>query len=210
MQWLITSAWSSLESMNIEKPGSYSGFLYWKYHGPFSAKKVIGSYATLARLFHLFGNNRIMIKQLYPYVFMALLCILFSGCNDDDSNFNQNTIGQWSIMAINLSDSPLGPVETPEDGEMISITFQPDGNFSGNTSVNTFGGKSTTNGMNLFINELVTTEVADTPFGQAFYQAIYRSSGQNEGPSEFEIIVVNDNIINLVFNEFRFLSLERL
>ena len=156
------------------------------------------------------GNDLIMTNNFFTTTFALVVYFFFMGCNDDDSSSNTNTLsGQWSIVAISNS-SPTGPVIGPVDGEVISITFVQNGEFSGSTSINSFGGRFSTNDDTLLINELVTTEALDTFFGQAFYQAMVDSSTQNQNASEFEIVRINESSFNLVYDNFKFLTLERM
>ena len=149
-----------------------------------------------------------MTNNFFTSTFILVVFLFFMGCNDDDSSSSTNRLtGQWSITAISNS-SPTGPVIGPGDGEVISITFVQNGEFSGSTSINSFGGRFTTNSDSLLINELVTTEALDTFFGQAFYQAVFDSSNENQNASEFEIVRISESSINLVYDGFKFLTLE--
>ncbi|PRX57089.1 META domain-containing protein [Flagellimonas meridianipacifica] len=152
-----------------------------------------------------------MINKFFYVAFALLGCTILLACNNDDSDSIENRLtGQWSIVAISISDSPIGPVIEPEDGEVISVTFMKNGEFSGNTSINSFGGRGTTNNDTLRINELVSTDALDTFFGQAFYDAMSESNNENQQASVFTMIFVDENTLNLIYNEFKFLSLERM
>lgn len=137
-----------------------------------------------------------------------LLCLVFSCNNDAEPANNAEILGTWHITAIHDS-SPSGPTLGPLDGEVISIIFPSNGEFMGTTSVNTFGGRSSTEGRRLFIEELVTTEVADTNFGQTFYDAFSQSLNVETGFSEFEIAVQDEEVLHLEYNGFKFLTLQK-
>ncbi|WP_422858359.1 META domain-containing protein [Flagellimonas sp. S174] len=152
-----------------------------------------------------------MINKFFYAAYVLLGFTLLLACNNDDSDSIENGLtGQWSIVAISISDSPIGPVIKPGDDEVISVNFSQNGEFSGTTSINSFGGRSTANDNTLLIKELVSTDALDTFFGQAFYQAMSESSNQNRQASVFTISFIDENTLNLVYDEFKFLTFERL
>lgn len=147
----------------------------------------------------------------FPFVsIIAVLALcLSSGCNDDSGvSSNQNIVGEWQIVAIHNS-SPSGPTLGPNSGEVISIIFSKDEKFAGTTSANTFGGEYSASENKLLIKEMFTTEVADTNFGRAFYETFNESRNSETGFSEFEIAVQDENMLNLEFKDFKFISLQK-
>lgn len=139
----------------------------------------------------------------------VLVLCLICGCNDDSGvSDNKNIVGAWQVMAIHNS-SPSGPTLGPNSGEVISIIFLKDEKFTGTTSVNTFGGEYSATENRLLIKEMFTTEVADTNFGNAFYETFNESRNSGTGFSEFEITVQEENMLNLEFKEFKFISLQK-
>lgn len=148
------------------------------------------------------------------FIKTTITCFLFSlifSCNNDSETIeNQNILGTWHVVAIHSS-SPTGPTLGPntEEGEVISIIFPSNGEFMGTTSANSFGGRSSSTENKLFIQEMVTTEVADTSFGQAFYEAFNESINSETGFSEFEITIQDEDMLNLEHNGFKFLTLQK-
>ena len=139
----------------------------------------------------------------------TFLCIASIACTGDDVDVNnQKIIGEWQVTAIHNS-SPSGPTLGPLTGEIISIIFFPNGTFEGTTSANTFGGEFSATDTTLFIEEMITTEVADTMFGQAFYEAFEGSRGTDTGFSEFELSFQDGNRLNLEYQNFKFLGLQK-
>lgn len=145
---------------------------------------------------------------LRSIIAVLVLCLICT-CNDDSGvSDNQNIVGAWQIMAIHNS-SPSGPTLGPNSGEVISIIFLKDEKFTGTTSANTFGGEYSATENKLLIKEMFTTEVADTNFGNAFYETFNESRNSETGFSEFEIAVKAENMLNLEFKEFKFISLQK-
>ncbi|MEX0315470.1 MAG: META domain-containing protein [Allomuricauda sp.] len=143
---------------------------------------------------------------------LTLSCIILTfvlGCSTDAAAVTeQRVLGTWQISAIHNS-SPSGPTLGPNTGEIISITFRIDGSFSGSTSANTFGGRFSTTSNSLLIKELETTEVAETVFGQAFYESFDESRNSETGFSEFESVFAEENRLNLEYQGFKFLTLQK-
>ncbi len=139
----------------------------------------------------------------------VLFCYLLLSCTSDDvSGNNQKVVGEWHVVAIHNS-SPTGPTLGPNPGEVISIIFTQNGSFTGTTSANNFGGDNTVSETILTIEEMITTEVADTLFGQAFYESFNESRNPDTGFSEFELSFQNGNTLNLEYQGFKFLSLQK-
>lgn len=151
-----------------------------------------------------------MIRNVVSPAVALVISLFFMGCNDDDPVQNGVLFGQWQLVAISPSDSPIGPILEPADEEVISITFQENGEFGGTTSFNAFGGKNSIDGERLFIDEMITTLVLDTEFGQAFFKAVDDSSDGMGGPSIFEMKFIGDDMLNLEYDGRKFLSLERM
>ena len=150
------------------------------------------------------------MQRLFSFIwfFLPLFGILLGCSDDDDFIVNRSILGEWQVVGI-LNTSPTGPILAPPDGEVISITFTQSKSFSGTTSVNSFGGRFRTSGDTLIFDEMVSTEVAETTFGLAFYDAFYNTGNSDTGLTSFEIAVQDENTLRLVYQEFRFLILQR-
>ncbi len=109
--------------------------------------------------------------MLLALVFCVVVQPMLNSCSEDDSIASNVFVGEWRITSIQVSEATLNQLSPTE--ETISITFNADGSYSGNTSVNAFGGRYRLDGTNtLTLLEFMTTEVADTQFATAFYAAI--------------------------------------
>ncbi|TMU54912.1 META domain-containing protein [Flagellimonas algicola] len=139
----------------------------------------------------------------------AFLCIALITCTGDDVDVdNQKIIGEWQVVAI-YNSSPSGPTLGPLAGEIISIIFFKNGTFEGTTSANTFGGEFSASDTHLVIEEMITTEVADTVFGQAFYETFEESRSTDTGFSEFELSFQEGSRLHLEYQSFKFLGLQK-
>lgn len=143
------------------------------------------------------------------------LCILlmtafiagFQSCNSDDDGSGDNPVfGTWRITEVQVSQQQLTQF-APAD-EDILISFNEGGNFTGETSVNQLSGRYDLDGTTLTMLEFTTTEVADTPFAAAFYNAIAASQVPNETFAQFGYSFESLNLI-LVFGNSGRMILEK-
>lgn len=115
---------------------------------------------------------------------LALFCMVVS-CSDTENDIqNENPLfGTWRISAVKVSDATL--TQQAPNGENILISFEEGGAFNGNTSSNTFEGRYELQGNTLTMTEFTSTEVADTPFAGAFYDAITEAIVPNTTYAQF-------------------------
>ena len=139
-----------------------------------------------------------MRRTLNSLLALALLSTLALSCSDsdDDATNNSPVLGTWRVLEVLVSDQTLTQ-RSPSD-ETISVTFEAGGNFTGNTSVNSFDGRYELNQSTLTMLEFTTTEVADTPFAGVFYEAIAEAIVPNSTQAQFGFSFENQNLI-LVF-----------
>ncbi len=131
------------------------------------------------------------------YLFsIVAICFLFVSCDSSDDGVDSPLLGQWRIVTIKVSEETLTQ-RTPSE-ERILITFTEDGNFSGNTSVNQFGGRYELAGSTVTLLEFTTTEVLDTTFGTTFYEAITAAIVPNRTFAQFGFSFDSQDLV-LVF-----------
>ncbi|MCL6266819.1 META domain-containing protein [Flagellimonas myxillae] len=140
---------------------------------------------------------------------IAFSLALFSSCDEDDNAVdNLRIVGEWQIAAIHNS-SPSGPTMGPGDGEVISIIFRRNGEFAGSTSANSFSGSYTASDSQLIIEQMITTEAGDTPYGQAFYSSLSEAMDSTTNFSVFSLNFEDNNTLMLEFLGFKFLNLQK-
>ncbi len=124
-----------------------------------------------------------MKRTLFLWLLMGLVLSIGS-CSDSDDGSQDNPIsGTWRITEIQVSQQQLTQF-SPTD-EIIAISFAADGNFTGETSANQFQGRYELDGGTLTMLEFSTTEVADTQYAAAFYNAIAEAQVPNETFAQF-------------------------
>ncbi len=145
-------------------------------------------------------------KRILVVCALASAVLLGVRCDDSDDSQNNFVTGNWRIMSVSLSGQSTG-LQTP-DAEIISISFQNSERYSGTTSANTFGGNYELTGGILTLTSFTTTEVADTPFAGAFYEAISAAIVPNTTYAEFDFSVAADTLM-LNFSDSGVMRLQR-
>ncbi|UJH68910.1 META domain-containing protein [Allomuricauda sp. SCSIO 65647] len=135
----------------------------------------------------MFGKRIVLVCAL------ASIILLGVRCDDSDDSQNNAVTGNWRVMSVILSGQSIG-FQTP-DAEVISIVFESSGDYSGTTTANTFGGNYELTGSTLTLTSFTTTEVADTPFAGAFYNAISEAIVPNTTYAEFDFSVAADTLM---------------
>lgn len=150
-----------------------------------------------------------MKNSVLALLAIGLLLSIFLSCsNDTNSASDLRLLGTWHISAIHNS-SPSGPTLGPNEGELITLNFAKNGSLSGNTPANTFGGNYSTTFNNLRLKGFFSTEVAEGEFGSAFFGSLTDSWNAEIESSEFEMVFSSDNLLNLEYQGFKFLTLQK-
>lgn len=142
------------------------------------------------------------------WFFLPLFGMLFGCSDDDDLIVNRSILGEWQVVGI-LNTSPTGPILAPVEGETITITFTQSKSFSGTTSANSFSGRFRTSDDTLIFDGMASTDVAETVFGLAFFNAFYDADNSDTGLTSFQIAIQDESTLRLEYQEFRFLILQR-
>lgn len=147
------------------------------------------------------------MRRTLCILFVTSLVALLTSCSDSDDGSVENPVsGSWRVTSIQVSQQQLTQF-APSD-EDITITFNLGVDFSGETSVNQFGGRYELDGNTLTMLEFSTTEVADTQFAGAFYEAIAEAQVPNETFAQFGYSFDNLDLI-LVFGNSGQMTLEK-
>jgi len=124
-----------------------------------------------------------MRRTLCTLLLTTFLIGLQSCSTDDDENTDNPVSGTWRITEIQVSQQQLNQLSPSE--EVISMTFNEDDSFTGETMVNQFGGRYELDGGTLTMLEFSTTSAADTQFAAAFYNAITEAQVPDERFAQF-------------------------
>lgn len=145
------------------------------------------------------------MKNILYFLFTFLIVV---GCGEDDNPVQNNTIaGTWQIYSVKVSLDDL--TQQAPESEVISITFQNNGRFSGMTTINSFGGRYEVRAEVLTLLEFETTEALDTPFGLEFYKAIEAAILPNAMQAQFDMAMTDENELTLSFVDSGVMNLRR-
>lgn len=144
------------------------------------------------------------------------LCILLltvaaslSSCNNSDDVSSDNSLisGTWRVLEVKITDQ--AQTQRSPNEEIITIRFNEGESFTGSTSVNSFNGRYQTNQSTLSMLEFSTTEVADTSFAGAFYNAISAAIVSGSTQASFQFRLDSEDLI-LVFGAQGEMRLQRM
>ncbi|NQZ43098.1 MAG: META domain-containing protein [Flavobacteriaceae bacterium] len=146
------------------------------------------------------------MRTLRFFLMSAVLLATAAACSDSDDGTTADPLsGTWRITQIQVSQQQL--VQIAPSNENILITFESGGTFNGQTSVNQFSGRYELNGTTLTMLEFTTTEVADTQFATAFYNAIAEAQVPDQTFAQFGFSFDNQDLI-MVFGNSGSMTLE--
>ncbi len=127
--------------------------------------------------------------------FMVLT--LFMGCNSDESKPQDNDlVGQWKL--ISFVDEKNGTILTEDDFEnsnKITITFNEDLNYEGNTVRNTFGGEYSIHASEtalIFKKGGWVTEVGETEWGNLFFDKLILTYNPATGNTSYNYALLGE------------------
>lgn len=145
--------------------------------------------------------------QALRYSLLLIVVSFFLGSCAEDNDLSTNPLtGSWRIVMVQ-NGGGAQEVFSPET-EVIEMVFSDNGQFSGATSVNQFSGRFEASNGIMTMLEFTTTEVADTTFAAAFYNAIGEAQLPNTTFAIFSMIL-NGDALELGFGDEGRLSLER-
>ena len=119
------------------------------------------------------------MKKRLNIIWFVLLIV---SCSSSDDTADSPIVGNWRISSIKVSNATLNQLSP--DNEDITMDFG-SSDFMGSTSVNQFSGTYEIENTTLTMLSFVTTEVADTQFGTAFYAAITAAQVPNTTFAQF-------------------------
>ncbi|WGH74637.1 hypothetical protein P8625_11120 [Tenacibaculum tangerinum] len=145
-------------------------------------------------------------------IFLILLLALIS-CNEDETKSQETIIlGNWKLTSI-VNESN-GSILVPNDflnSNEITITFNQELDFTGNTVINNFSGNYSINQKEELLTFLnfSTTEVNETEWGNLFYQSL--NSNYNEQTENWEnpYEIAQGNILKIFYSEQEYMTFEK-
>jgi hypothetical protein len=146
------------------------------------------------------------------YLILSVL-FLFTGCNEEKTEQQENSIyGTWKLTSfINQSTNNVLVESDFSNSNEITIIFNQDLNFTGNTLINDFLGNFAIKEGNtqLTFLEFSTTEVNETEWGDLFYQNLNSNYNQQSGNWE-SIYEIQNNSLKIYYSEQQYMLFEKL
>jgi hypothetical protein len=146
------------------------------------------------------------------YLILSVL-FLFTGCNEEKTEQQENSIyGTWKLTSfINQSTNNVLVESDFSNSNEITIIFNQDLNFTGNTLINDFSGNFAIKEGNtqLTFLKFSTTEVNETEWGDLFYQNLNSNYNQQSGNWE-SIYEIQNNSLKIYYSEQQYMLFEKL
>lgn len=146
-------------------------------------------------------------------VLLFIALILFLSCSSDKSNSQINNLfGEWKLTSFIDEQNDLIITESDfENSNTITIGFNEDFSYVGNTILNEFFGEYTLNNSKtvLILLDVFSTEVGETSWGNLFFDSLnlnYNQSTTNWN-NNYEII---DDALIIYYSEFEYMKFERI
>jgi len=146
-------------------------------------------------------------------VLLFLALILFLSCSSDKSNTQINILfGEWKLTSFVNEQNDIIITESDfENSNAITISFNEDFSYVGNTILNGFFGEYTLNNSKtvLVLLDVFSTEVGETSWGNLFFDSLnlnYNQSTTNWN-NNYEII---DDALIIYYSEFEYMKFERI
>ncbi len=138
------------------------------------------------------------IRNVPVCILIAWLIIFqtfFGGCDrnkNDSPPIQDNLSGTWSLIWI-LDEDVLYSYETANTKVNLDFNFE-DNTYAGTTNHNEFFGDFEKSENRLVLTRFITTEVAETDYGQIFYAAINESFNSENDSHDMTYTIASDKL----------------
>lgn len=134
-------------------------------------------------------------------------------CNEDDRKSQEtNVLGTWKLMSfVNESNGSILVANDFSNSPEITITFNQELNFTGNTGRNNFFGKysiSETEKLLTFKN-FSTSEVNESEWGNLFYESLNLNYNQQTENWENTYEIKQENILKVFYSKQEYMTFEK-
>ncbi len=147
---------------------------------------------------------------------ILILSILFfiTGCSDKETKQQESSIyGTWKLTSfVNQVNNSVLVESDFSSSKEITITFNQELKFNGNTGRNTFFGDYYLKDKDkLFIpSGFATTEAGETEWGKFFYGSFIPNYNPQTDNTEFTYEVVKENTLKIFYSEQEYMTFEKM
>tara|TARA_B110000259_G_scaffold151310_1_gene170952 strand:- start:78 stop:524 length:447 start_codon:yes stop_codon:yes gene_type:complete len=142
------------------------------------------------------------------------ILLLITACNEQETQRQESILfGNWKLISfVNQSTNTIISENDFLNSNQITITFNKELNFNGNTIINNFAGAYFINESNKLITFLnfSTTEVNETAWGELFYQSLNSNYIRQTRNWENTYDITQENILKIFYSEQEYMTLEKL
>lgn len=145
-------------------------------------------------------------------IFLILVLALIS-CNDDDTKSQETIIlGTWKLISfVNESNGNILVANDFSNSNEITISFNQELVFTGNTVINNFSGNYSINQKEELLTflDFSTTEINETEWGNLFYQSLNSNYNQQTANWENPYEITQENILKIFYSEQKYMTFEK-
>jgi hypothetical protein len=145
-------------------------------------------------------------------IFLILVLALIS-CNEDNTKSQETIIlGTWKLMSfVNESNNSILIANDFSNSNEITITFNQELDFTGNTVINNFSGNYSISERekSLTFIDFSTSEVNETEWGNLFYESLNLNYNQQTRNWENTYDINQENILKIFYSEQKYMTFEK-
>ncbi len=144
---------------------------------------------------------------------LLILVLALISCNNDNTESDEtNVLGTWKLMSfVNEANGSILVANDFSNSPEITITFNQELNFTGNTVRNNFFGKysiSETEKLLTFKN-FSTSEVNESEWGNLFYDRLNLNYNQQTKKCENTYEITQENILKVFHSKQEYMTFEK-
>ncbi len=144
---------------------------------------------------------------------LLILVLALISCNNDNKESQETSVlGTYKLMSfVNESNGSILVANDFSNSPEITITFNQELNFTGNTVRNNFFGKysiSESEKLLTFI-DFATTEVNETEWGKLFYDSLNLNYIQQTKKWENIYEITEENILKVFYSKQEYMTFEK-
>lgn len=144
---------------------------------------------------------------------LLILVLALISCNNDNTESQEtNVLGTWKLMSfVNESNGSILVANDFSNSPEITITFNQELNFTGNTVRNNFFGKYSISEREKLLTfiDFSTSEVNESEWGNLFYDSLNLNYNQQTKKWENTYEITQENILKVFYSKQEYMTFEK-
>lgn len=144
---------------------------------------------------------------------LLILVLALISCNNDNTKSQEtNVLGTWKLMSfVNESNGSILVANDFSNSPEITITFNQELNFTGNTVRNNFFGKYSIYEREKLLTfiDFSTSEVNESEWGNLFFDSLNLNYNQQTKKWENTYEITQENILKVFYSKQEYMTFEK-